>query len=158
MAKAAASKVNVSAIQKIVALLEQRHKENGALIDEIKRLAGGGPGIGEILKEFYAYWIELWPHGTYVFTYEKDAPHVKRFVRELGVEELWARALRYLKSTDPFYAEKKHPFPMFVATINKWAAPAQELELAAPPTGCTHKPPCKDDVAHTKKRQAEMRS
>lgn len=151
---------NSAAMQKIVALLKQRHNENSALIDELERLAGGGPGIGEMLQEFYAHWIALWPHGVYSFNFTKDAPHCKRFIRELGLEELKHRAHRYLKCDDPFYVSKKHPFPMFVATINTWAAgdAAADLELAPAPVGCKHQPPCKDDVEHTKRYQRETRS
>lgn len=158
-AKKTPEKINIAAMQKIVAMLKQRHEEDGALIDELERLAGGGRGIGEILKELYAYWIELWPHGTYVFKFEQDAPNMKRLVRNLGDEELKRRMFRYLKCSDEFYAGKKHPFAMFVATINSWAGSDRRIDdVVEAPVGCTHQPPCRSDVEHTRKRGQELRS
>lgn len=150
--------VNVPAMQKIIALLKSRHDEDGALIEELERLAGGGRGIGEIMKDSYAHWIALWPHGTYVFKFDKDAPQMKRLIRQLGGTELQARMLRYLKDQDPFYVEKKHPFQMFVSTINKWAGSTDATALGPTPVGCTHTPPCRDDQEHTRKKMRETRS
>ncbi len=150
--------VNVAAMQKIIALLKTRHDEDGALIEELERLAGGGRGIGEIMKDCYAHWNALWPHGTYVFKFDKDAPQMKRLIRQLGGTELQQRMLNYLKSRDPYYAEKKHPFPLFVATVNAWANDSLRPEDLPIPVGCTHQPPCHDDVEHTRKKQQAMRS
>lgn len=150
--------INVAAMQKIIALLKQRHADDGALIEELERLAGGGRGIGEILKECYAHWIALWPHGVYEFNYTKDAPHMKRYLRSLGQTEFQQRMLNYLKCRLPYYVEKKHPFSVFVATINSWASDALLPEDSPIPVGCMHQPPCLDDVAHTKRKAQEMRS
>lgn len=150
--------INVSAMQKIIALLKTRHDEDGALIAELERLAGGGPGIGEILKECYDRWLELWPHGTYVFVFTKDAPQMKRLVRELGKQDVLERMFRYLTCREPFYADKKHPFPMFVATINKWGSIPGEIVFQAAPIGCRHTPPCHSDVEHTRLKQQELRN
>lgn len=156
--KAKADGLNVGAIQKIFAMLKTRHEEDGALIEELERLIGGGRGIGEMLQEFYAHWIALWPHGVYEFNFTKDAPHCKRYIRSMGLEELKHRAHRYLKCVDPYYASRRHPFAMFVATINTWAegALAGAEDVDAAPVGCTHTPPCRSDQEHTQRRQRAM--
>lgn len=154
--------INVAAAQKMLALLKTRHEENTALIDELERLLGGGPGIGEILKELYAYWIELWSQqhsGAYVFTFEKDAPQMKRLFRQLGLEELKARIFNYIKDNSDYVRNAKHPFSLFVATSNRYAsAPQTEGVLGFAPVGCRHKPTCRTDQEHTKRVQQEVRS
>lgn len=157
MMAAAAKKAtdNGPAMQKIIALLKTRHEEDGALIDELERLAGGGRGIGEILKELYAYWNELWSiehGGSYVFVFAQDAPQMKRLYRELGLEELQARIYNYIKDRDEWLVKNKHPFKVFVAQSNRHASGRAVVDgNALPPVGCKHKPPCRSDQEHTQK-------
>jgi hypothetical protein len=159
MAATAKKAINVANMQRLLGMIKQRHEENAALIDELERIIGGGPTIGEILKDLYAYWIELWPHGgNYVFAFEKDTPHMKRLFRQLGIEELKARMLNFMRDNSDYVRNAKHAFPLFVATNNRYAsaAPAADLDLA--PVGCKHSPPCSNDQAHTKRVNAEMRA
>jgi hypothetical protein len=159
----AAKQLNVAAIQKLFALLKQRHDEDGALLEELERLIGGGPGIGELMKGRYAAWNEAWSlthSGTYVFNFTVDAPQMKRLIRELGVEELDARMVNYMRDRDEWLMRNKHPFGAFVKQNNRYATSQQEWPPAAvvPPTGCKHQPPCRSDQAHTKRLNAEVRA
>lgn len=150
-AKRAGDGLNVAAIQKILALLKQRHDENGALIEELERLIGGGVGIGELMKQAYELWGELYPHGSYLFNFTKDAPNMKRLIRAFGPEELGARFRRYLSCREEFYVAKKHPFGLFVATVNSWADDSLPADQAAPAVGCKHVPRCSSDRVHTQR-------
>ncbi len=158
-AKKAKAGLNVPAVQKILTLLKQRHDDDGALIEELERLVGGGPGIGDILKELYAYWNDLWHavYGSdYVFTFTRDAPQMKRLVRQLGPDEVRARMLSYLKDREVFVADKKHPFGLFVSMSNKYAGLLAGADDAAA-VGCKHTPRCTTDLQHTTKKLKEAR-
>lgn len=144
-------------LEKLLEAFRDLHEKQGLVLEEISEILGGGIGIGEKMKAFYATWQELWTaryRTAYTFTFAKDAPHVKRMIRAFGVEELQARASSYIKSDDPFYARTKHTFGMFVATINAHvgiAAESREL-----PSACRHQPLCQDDAACTKRTQREV--
>jgi hypothetical protein len=87
---------------------------------------------------------------------------MKRLVRMIGVDELKARFVRYVKNDDPFYVKARHPFGLFVSSVNTHAAQgqaAEDLELsAAAPADCRHSPPCRSDVEHTRRRQQDLRA
>jgi hypothetical protein len=143
-------------IVKLLNLALEENKKQAALLEELGALLAGKPGVGDLLKEFYNYWNELWPHqGDYAFAFERDAPQLKRLFKMLGPDEVKARALRYLKERDPFYFDKRHPFALFVATINNWAGTAADT-TDTPVVGCLHSPACRSDQEHTRRRQTDM--
>lgn len=136
-----------------------------AIYDEMRRLLGGGPSIGELLKlaegAFETLWTERYKT-RYFWVYTKDRPALKRLILQIGNDELAARFRRYLSNDDPFFTKARHSFGVFVATVNQHAAMAEStltLEGGSEdrPVGCTHLPPCKDDVEHTRKKVQEMR-
>lgn len=145
-------------MSKLVAVALEENQRQRDVLEELSKLLAGGPGIGDVLRDLYNYWNDLWPHeGDYVFNFAKDAPNMKRLVKMLTVEELKQRMLIYLKCRDEFYHAKKHPFPMFVATVNNWAGNrAGDDSFNVPVVGCLHSPPCRSDQDHTRKRQQEI--
>jgi hypothetical protein len=158
-AKKAKPEINTRAMLKIIALLKTRHEEDGALIDELERLAGGDLGIGEILKLLYEHWDVLWSQehgGHYVFKFTEDTPNMKRLFRQLGLEELKARMANYLKDRGEWVMKHKHPFSAFVKTNNSYASAKSAAgdEAVVPPVDCKHKPPCRSDQEHTRKKLA----
>lgn len=125
-----------------------------AVHEEMDAILAGKAGIGEILKRLEAHYDSVWAvryapgeTGRYVWQYAKDRPHLKRLVKKLGVDELEIRMVNYLKNPDPYYTKARHPFGLFVASVNTHASEGRaEGELAL-----------EDDVAATKKRLAAIR-
>lgn len=110
-------------------------EQMAAINDEIKNLLAGGPGVGELLKRLQRHFSECWQvryRGEYLFEFKKDVPNLKRLIKNLGVEEVERRMLRYLQNEDPYFMKARHSFGLFVATINQHAAaggPAIEQQL-----------------------------
>lgn len=153
-------------IVKIVKLLEVlgevRGKEN-AILEEIEALTSGGPGIGLMVRDVMNGFHHAWGRrygGGYLWQATKDVPAIKRLIKGLGHQEVNERIVCYLANTDPFFGQKRHPFGLFVATVNQHVPPAADalaLETAAASVvGCSHSPLCRSDQEHTKKRTAEM--
>ena len=152
---------------KLVALLvtaRELHAKQADLLAEMDALLGGGAGIGADLKRLLAAYDAAWccryapGHLVgYVWNGAKDTGPAKRLIKQLGVEELEARITRYLVDSDPFYTRYRHPFGTFVSMVNRFTAPSEApgFELVA---DCQHNPPCASDVAHTRKRAAELRA
>lgn len=106
-------------------------EQMAAINDEIKNLLAGGPGIGEILKRLQRHYSECWAvryRGDYLFEFKKDVPNLKRLIKNLGVEEVELRMLRYLRNEDPYFMKGRHSFGLFVATINQHAAAGAHVE------------------------------
>lgn len=154
----------VDKVRTLVAAWRLEHDKGTAILEELETLLAGGVGIGELLKRFEQTFGELWRgryRSAYVWAYAKDRPSSKRLIKQIGLEELERRAARYLQNSDPFFASKRHPFGLFVATVVQHAAPndAAELELeGTAPADCRHVPRCASDREHTKTRAAEMRT
>ncbi len=134
-------------LRKLLGLLQDerttfRAKED-AILHEIDALLGGQPGIGAILKHaeehFSALWSTRYPPGPYVFAYLKERPTLKQRIRQLGIEEVEGRMVDYLqRHTDEFLVKARHPFGLFLSTINRYdalASPAARWE-------CSHTPRC----------------
>lgn len=157
----------VETIKKLLDVMVEEHGKTGELIEEIQRLLSGQPGIGATLKRLETAFDLAWGAryakgvaGKYVWRYVQDRPHLKRLIKSVGVEELEARFLRYLQSDEDFFTRSRHPFSLFVSSVNQWAsaasaAPGFDLE---PVPDCRHTPRCTSDAQHTKRKNAEMRS
>lgn len=160
-------------IAKAVLRDEYREKED-ALDGEIERLLQGGAGIGSLLKRFQQHFDRAWgvryaggETGKYVWTFAKDVPQQKRLIGKIGIEEMERRVMVYLMDADEYYVRARHPFGLFVTNVNRFAERAGEhsdsFALSAPTSGdCAregkHKPPCKDDQEHTRRKMADIRS
>lgn len=143
--------------------LQAGHVKNAAIIHEINDLLGGGAGIAGKVREFEERWSVLWDaryHTAYQFTRTRDIPGMKRLLTALGLDEVLRRATNYIRNDDPFYVRSRHPFGLFVSSINSHVgepSPMEDFELAAP-SGCRHTPPCKSDVDHTARSNADLRA
>lgn len=163
VAKAKAA-IDPDKVQKLLDAWDELQAKQDAIVDEIRRMLGGGVPIGELLKQaeaaFSTAWNDRYP-GRYVWQYAKDRPHMKRLLLTLGLEELTARFGRYVRNHDQFFTQARHSFGAFVHTVNQHAALAVaggfDLDDSDRPVGCTHLPACRDDVEHTRKRASEMR-
>src|SRR3954471_24022627 len=128
---------------------ELRAKEE-AILEEIERLAGGGIGIGALMKQGYAAFAEAWASrysGGYAFNFKKDAQLMKRLVQTVGVDQLTVRASLYIRDSEPFLTGLRHPFGVFAAQVNRYAgveSALEALELESAPADCRHRPPCAD--------------
>lgn len=135
---------------------------------EMDELLGGGAGIGSQMKAIETAFDLAWcnryakgQRGRYVWRHTQDKPQIKRLLKTLGLSELEARIQSYIRNDDPYYAQARHNFGVFVASINSHAGAAQapqDLELSARPVGCEHNPPCSSDQVHTKTKLREMRA
>lgn len=152
-------------LQPLIELQRDLEEKLMAVTTEIDEILGGGAGIGAKLKQVEAAWKAVWSaryQGEYVFDYAKDRAQIKRLLTKAHFtpEDLTERMGEYIKDGDPFYVSKKHPFAIFVSTVNRWArvnghAPDFDSPSAV---GCHHQPPCQSDQEHTRRRQAELRA
>lgn len=151
----------LAAMAKMVPLMREHHEKLGALIEEFEAVTGGGPTIGDKLKHFENYWSELWawrygePYVWPADEYAKSRGQMKTLFKKITLEGTKTRAANYIRNGDEFFVSKKHPFGMFVATINQHVN-ARDIALAERPTGCKHEPPCADQFEHTRRRQQEQ--
>lgn len=150
----------LATLAKLVPVMREEWDKLGAMIEEFDALTGGKATIAEKIRECETHWAELWQatHGEpWVFTdYAKSRGNLKTLFRKgLSVAQFKLRASIYMTGGNHYYAERRHPWGLFIQTINEHVRAGGDSDLAEPPTGCKHKPPCTDQFAHTKKRQAE---
>lgn len=168
MAKVNPEKQTLEYVGKLVGRLREIQAQTFEVTEEIERVLGGQQRLGDILKDLEHAFDSAWcaryapgRTGAYVWAYVKDRPQMKRLVRMLGVDELKARFIRYMRNDDPFYVKARHPFGSLVSSVNTHAAQgeaAEGFDLAdQPPAGCKHSPPCRNDVEHTRRRQQDLR-
>lgn len=126
-------------------------------------LTGNEPQV-ETLKQleqmFELCWRERYnlTGAKLVWNYGKDRAQWKRLLRSLDADEIMARIARYFASNDRFYIDARHPFGVFVGSINRWGVERQDtFVLGAPPADCRHRPRCATAAAHTEKVTADMR-
>ena len=161
-------KVDPGKLMKLLEAARALHEKQGAILAELDALLEGKAGIAARMKalegSFDAAWCARYaPTQTraYVWTWAEDRANMKRLLAKLDVDEIAARAIRYVKSDDPFYVRQRHPFRLFVRTINEWTmgrdAPA-DYALEQSTSSCRHVPPCRSDQEHTRRRMADMRA
>lgn len=107
------------------------------IVEEKRRLLSGEPGIGDKLRRLEIHFDSVWclrytpgEVGCYVWSFGKDRAQLKRIVKILSVEEIELRMTNYIKSEEQFYARARHPFQMFVASINSHAPDMSEPKRA----------------------------
>jgi hypothetical protein len=145
-------------MDKLLPAIREELARLGALVDELEACTGGNATVGEKLKDVEQHFGELWQeryHEPYAWDYVKTRGQLKTLFRKLPVEIIKGRVSKYLANNEPFFADRRHPFGLFVSTVNQHVVP-HEQGLLVRPTGCKHDPPCRDQVAHTKKRLAEQ--
>lgn len=150
-------------LAKLIPVMREEWEKLGALLDEFDALTGGKATIAEKLKEIETRWIDLWSaehREPFVFTdYAKSRGQIKTLFRKgLSVAQIVSRMTVYVTGDNDYYRRRKHPWDLFIATINEHVRAGGDRELAEAPTGCRHDPPCADQFAHTRKRQAELTS
>lgn len=153
----------LAALEKILPVMRELHEKQGAMIEEFENIVGGGPTIGDKLKHLEAYWSELWEwryREPYVWPkdeFAKSRGQWKTLLKKIPIEALKNRIANYIRNGDDFFVSKKHPFGMFVATINQHVnARGDVAQLQERPDGCKHDPPCADQFEHTRRKQQEM--
>jgi len=153
----------LATLAKLVPVMRDEWEKLGAMLDEFDALTGGKATIAEKLKEVETRWIDLWSaeHGEpYVFTdYAKSRGQIKTLLRKgLSAAQIVSRLTVYITGPNEYYRTRKHPWDVFIATINEHVRAGGDGELAERPTGCKHEPSCANQVEHTKRRQAELTS
>lgn len=106
------------------------------------------------VREVCDFWQQHWGakyRSDYLWSYAKDKAQIKRLLKNMGLADLKARIVAYLSSEEDFPVRHKHPFGVFVSTINSYGG-----KIKPRPFGCRHDPPCADDVEHTRRRQAAV--
>lgn len=145
-------------VDKLLPALREEHEKIGALIEELEAVTGGAATIGEKIKELETHFATTWEwryKEPYAWTdFARTRSQWKTLLRKLPMPVLVSRVTNYIHNNEPFYVDRKHPFGLFVSTINQHAT-AREHELSDTPTGCRHDPPCRDQFEHTKRRQVE---
>ena len=154
-------KTTLKKLSALVEKLREVQAQTYALAEEMQALLSGNPGIGDKMKQVEIAWQAAWSsryHSDYVFNYTIDRAQEKRLLKSFTPAELQVRILNYIKSDDPFYVQRRHPFGVFVASVNSHApAPAESFDLDAP-IDCHHRPRCRTEQEHTKQRSAELRA
>ena len=158
-AVADADKLTLRKLTALVEKLREVQAQTYDIAEEMQRLLSGDPGIGARMQQVMASWQTAWDsryHAKYVWNGTVDPRHIKRLLKSFTPSDLQIRILHYIKSEDPFCAARRHPFALFVATVNQHA-PVTAFDLA-PSADCRPTPRCRTDEEHTVKRGAEMRA
>ena len=163
-----AGKPEKTAEQRLAALrpLIQRYREQQAAaydtLEEVVRLLDNGTDyVKQLADTFDTLWGARYGGTKYAWSYAKDRAQLKRLLRMFSPEDLEARMGKFIRTNDPFLANAKHTFGLFVTNVNRYVEerPTDDFALhGAPPSGCTHQPHCVDDEAHTRRMNAERRA
>lgn len=129
------SKPLLNKLRALQTKLAELQAQEQAIVEEMGTLLAGGPGIGVLLKRLEQHYSDCWRvryQSPYAFQHTKDVPQLKRLIKAIGVEELERRMLRYCQNGDSYFIKARHPFGLFVTSINQHASvgsAAGELEL-----------------------------
>jgi hypothetical protein len=132
--------------------LADQHVKIGELIEELTKIIAGETTIGKIMRQVSDHYLDVWEqryHSRYIWAGARDSAKLKRLLRILAPEDLEARIVAFLKDSDPFYVQTRHPFVLFAANVNRYAA-ERPVEVPDPDwwKGCHHKPQCDTRVRH----------
>jgi hypothetical protein len=162
--EAKAAGVNRGKLEACLRGLQAQHTKLGEQLAAFEALLSEEATPGQVAKRFVSTFANLWGrrHGTayVVDSWPKHLAIAKRLVVALPPDELAARLARYFADRDKFVVEARHPIGLFATRVNHYGAAdgADEEFLVSPPIGCTHRPQCKSDAAHTKRVGQELRS
>jgi hypothetical protein len=163
MTPVAGEKQKLERVAKLLEAAQEYHEKVGEILAEATKIIRGEVGTALNLKLVAGHFEVEWEarYGArYLWAHAKDFAQIKRLLKTATAVEINGRITSYLREPDPFLSKARHPFGLFVSRFNQltpYKSPAEDLELAAPPTDCRHVPPCKSDQAHTKKQLADTR-
>lgn len=124
------------------------------LTEELRILLSGAATVGDQLQAYYKRWSEIRSavgYGEeYAWNHKSDVPHIKRFLKLFGLENLCERMERYHRDRDDFLVRAKHPHGLFVSGINRYGSTSADV-YKAPIINCDHSPRCTSDQEHTRK-------
>lgn len=153
------TKIDAAKIAKLLEVARDLQDKVGETLDEIEALLGGRAGIGggmkTIREAFDAGWTERYK-SKFVWRGAAESPDLKRFVKDVGVDETSARVGRFFADSDPYLQLKRHAFYLFADRFNSYAAEPKFFDV--PVNGCTHVPRCRSDAEHTRARAQELRA
>jgi hypothetical protein len=138
-------------IKDLEATIARAHEQ----LRTIKEMLAGGNPVGVARDLFADSWRAKYGE-PYTWSYAKDSAQIKRLLRAMGAEDLHARMLAYLSTSEPFIDRQRHSFGLFASTVNSYSARGRRED--APPAGCQHTPRCSSDVEHTRKRGTERQA
>lgn len=157
----------INAVRKLLAKAREIHAQHGELIEEMNRVMNGEGGIADKLKLLEAHFDALWgvryaggEVKRYLWRYAIDRPNMKRLLRLLEPAEIQRRMVVYLKNDERFYTQARHPFGLFVSSINSHVDLTTIGAAVTQPdaVGCKHVPKCRSDQAHTKRQSSDMKA
>lgn len=130
-----AKPIDRAKIAGILKLAFEKFNEGLKLLHEVDTLNGGGAGIGAkmdaIAEGFSKAWESRYAE-PYAWTQNtRDRPAMKRLLHELTVEEIVRRAWVYIADEDSFYVQRRHPFLIFVGSINRHIDHRPEVRAGA---------------------------
>src|SRR5262245_2193958 len=148
--------VDTKKLQKLLETAETLQGQMTAVLEELRAVVGGDATIGEMVKIGERLFADEWHkrYGTfYLWKHVQDKPQMKRLIKALGIEELSVRIVRYIANDEAFVQQRRHPFGLFVSTINSYAHQSTDFVLTGTaPADCRHTPRCTSDVEHTRRR------
>lgn len=165
--KPALTAAKAAKIAKLLVAARELHDKQGLIYNEIDNILDGRASLGDQMNKLAEAFDLAWASryagaaaGSYVWTHSKDRPLLKQLVQSgVPLEELMQRAQRYLR--DDFHAKHRHGFAVFKSQVNRYVSAndsTPDLELASAPSDCKHKPRCKDDHEHTRRRSSDLRA
>lgn len=153
-------------VEGLIARMRKNAEDGLLLASELEAILNGDSTVGQQVNRLFKAWPAIWRtkyRREYLFTSRaKVGGAFKKLLATMTVEDIEARMAQYVESRDPFYAQASHPIELFLKAINKFAgtgAAADEGEfLQAPVVDCQHKPRCKSEQEHTRRRTQEVRA
>src|SRR3990167_11055652 len=98
-------KKTLDKFRKLLDVAKDLHEKQGELLDEMERLLGGQPGIGEQIKRVQAVFDMAWcaryapgQTGKYVWTFVLDVPPIKRLLKTLTIKAIERCEVTYIKN------------------------------------------------------------
>jgi hypothetical protein len=141
---------------------EQVQKKRAELDDALEAYAAvrageqtDGQKAKNLIQSYIKAWAKKYPGQTYVPIWPRDTKAFKRLLQTLTVEEIKVKLGAYLRSDDAFYVNAKHDLSAFPSAINKLTTVAPTLLDTAAAVDCHHKPRCKSDQEHTRRKIQE---
>ena len=129
------------------------------LTEELRVLLSGGASVAEQVQAYKKRWSEVREAVGYGFAYgfndRVDVPHIRKFLKLFGLENLQDMMDRYHRDRDEFLLRAKHPHGLFVSGINRYGSREADV-YKAPIINCTHSPRCGSDQEHTRRMVEDM--
>ncbi len=157
-------------LEKLGQLFEKLQKldaQRDEIMKAIELEMAGQESIGtqakRAVKAFEVHWATRYVGQKYLVDYPKHIPMMKTLLKKgLTLEEISGAAGRFVNVDEKWINERRHDLGLFVSQINQYRAaapgPARPSFALEAPIGCGHRPPCKDDAEHTRRRADERKA